>query len=93
MKVLLIQPPHAGREPSLFPLGLGYIARALQDIGCEVTVFDIHAHGYTREEVAGKIGSLNYDVAGISASADYISVFAPRNEEGMEVSHLQTKRS
>jgi anaerobic magnesium-protoporphyrin IX monomethyl ester cyclase len=67
MKVLLIQPPHAGREPSLFPLGLGYIARALQDIGCEVTVFDIHAHNYTREEVAEKIGRLSYDVTGISA--------------------------
>jgi radical SAM superfamily enzyme YgiQ (UPF0313 family) len=67
MKVLLIQPPHAGREPSLFPLGLGYIARALQDIGCEVAVFDIHAHHYSHEEVVEQIGKLSYDAAGISA--------------------------
>lgn len=67
MKVLLVQPPHSGREPSLFPLGLGYIARAAQDIGCEVEVLDIHAHDYSQEEVAEKIERLNYDVVGINA--------------------------
>lgn len=67
MKALLIQPPHVGREPSLFPLGLGYIARALQDIGCEVEVFDIHAHNYSKEETARKLEKINYDVVGINA--------------------------
>lgn len=67
MKVLLIQPPHAGREPSLFPLGLGYIAAALKEIGCEVEVFDIHAHNYSRKETTQKLEKLGYDLVGINA--------------------------
>ncbi len=67
MKVLLIQPLHSGREPSVFPLSLGYIARPLLDMGCEVTVLDIHAHEYSQEETASKIEELSYDIVGINA--------------------------
>ncbi len=67
MKVLLIQPPHSGREPSLFPSGLGYVARVLQDMGCEVVVLDIHAHKFSQEVVSKMIEGLNYDVVGINA--------------------------
>ena len=67
MKVLLIQPPHAGRDSILFPSGLGYIARSLQDIGCEVGVLDIHAHKFNKEETVREIQGLNYDAVGINA--------------------------
>lgn len=67
MKILLIQPLHSAAEPAWFPLGLGYIASTLQDIGCEVKVLDIHAHNYSKEETAKKIEGLSYDIVGISA--------------------------
>lgn len=67
MKVLLIQPSHTGREPSLFPLGLGYIAAALKDIGAEVEILDIHAHNYSKEETCQELDKLSYDVVGVNA--------------------------
>ena len=71
MKILLIQPPHyyngRSREPAFFPLGLGYIAKALLKSGNEVDVLDIWAHQYSHEEVVQKIQELDYDVAGVSA--------------------------
>ena len=67
MKVLLIQPSHTGREPGLFPLGIGYIAAALKDIGAEVEILDIHAHNYSQGETCQELDKLNYDVVGVNA--------------------------
>lgn len=69
MKALLIQPPHTDREPSLFPLGLGYIAGALLDSGWDVEVLDIHALNYRQEEAIEKIEAIDYDFVGINAFA------------------------
>lgn len=67
MDILLIQPPHKDRTPSVFPLGLGYIARSLMDMGCKVEIFDIHAEGINEEEVCKKIANFNFDLVGINA--------------------------
>lgn len=67
MDVLLIQPPHKDRAPSIFPLGLGYIARSLIDIGGEVEILDIHAEGLNDGEVRKRISNLRFDLIGINA--------------------------
>ncbi len=67
MKVLLIQPPHVGRQPQFFPLGLAYIASALMDSGCQVEILDIFASRYTEEEVIKQINQIDYDLVGINA--------------------------
>lgn len=68
---MLIQPPHnyngLSREPENFPLGLGYIARALQNMGVYVKVLDIWAMQYSNTEVVEKINASNFDLIGISA--------------------------
>jgi len=71
MKTLLIQPPHyydgGTRPPTFFPLGLGYVARALLDARLEVGILDIWAHQWTNEEVVQQIRHLDCDIIGISA--------------------------
>ena len=67
MKILLIQPPTEGRPPSIFPIGLGYIARALLDVGHDVEVLDIWAHQYSKKEVSDRLKKLKYDTVGINA--------------------------
>lgn len=67
MKILLINPPIQGSSLSNFPLGLGYIARVLQDEGYDISVLDINAHRWSQEEVKKKIISSNFDIAGITA--------------------------
>ncbi len=71
MKVLLIQPPHffdgKSRRPGFFPIGLGYLVRALMRDGHEVEVFDIWAHQLKDEDVASIIPRLKFDVVGITA--------------------------
>ena len=67
-KVLLIQGPHDEREgTATFPLGLGYIARILIMIGCEVEVLDAHAKSYSHEETIKDIKSREFDLVGITA--------------------------
>jgi len=71
MKILLVQPPHdyegGSRNPSFFPLGLGYIVNPLLKSGYNVEILDIWAHQYSKEEVVERIQKLDYDVVGISA--------------------------
>lgn len=75
MKVLLIQPPHADREPGVFPLGIGYIANSLMDAGCKVEVLDIHAHKFTEMKIKEKLRGTHYDLVGINAfSTQYKAV-------------------
>jgi anaerobic magnesium-protoporphyrin IX monomethyl ester cyclase len=77
--VLLVQPPHyfgeESREPSFFPLGLGYVATSTLKAGHSVDVLDIWAGQFDREEVLKRICRLKYDVVGISAFStqyDYV---------------------
>jgi len=68
MRVLLINVPIRERDiPRNFPIGLGIIAQVLETSGYDVTVIDINAHRYSRDEVSvilGKAGS--FDVVGVS---------------------------
>lgn len=67
-KMLLVQGPHDGREGApLFPLGLGYIARVLNDIGVQVEVLDAHAEKYTPEETLEAVKKKDFDLVGITA--------------------------
>ena len=79
MKVLLIQPPHyygkKTRLPSFFPLGLGYIARALKNNSYDTEIFDIWANQFSNDEVVEKIKTSHINVIGISAlSSQYYYV-------------------
>jgi anaerobic magnesium-protoporphyrin IX monomethyl ester cyclase len=71
MKVLLVQPLHSyeggNRDPTFFPLGLGYLAKALMNNGHKVQIMDIWAHQWSQEEVIKQIKKLDQDVVGISA--------------------------
>jgi len=71
MKILLIQSPQyyygKSREPFLFPKGIGYIARALLDVGHRVQVLDIYAHQYNNRDVVEHLKKANFDIAAISA--------------------------
>jgi len=67
-KVLLVQGPHDEREgEAVFPLGLGYIARILIMMGCEVEVLDAHAKNYSKEETLSDIKKRTFDLVGITA--------------------------
>lgn len=71
MNVLLIQTPHyyggKSRTPDFFPLGLGYIARAVLDGGYNVDILDIYAYQYKKEKVIEQLKNIKFDIVGISA--------------------------
>jgi radical SAM superfamily enzyme YgiQ (UPF0313 family) len=67
MKVLIVQLPHTDRVPTMFPLGLGYIASALNELNVEVEVLDIFALRYSRQDVETYLGKRKWDLVGISA--------------------------
>lgn len=67
-RILLIQGPHDERAgTALFPLGLGYIARVLADIGVEVDTLDAHAEKLSPEETLAEIRKRTFDLVGITA--------------------------
>ena len=67
-KMLLIQGPHDKREgAALFPLGLGYIARVLDDIGVGIEVLDAHAEAHSPEETLAALKKKEFDLVGITA--------------------------
>lgn len=67
-RVLLVQGPHDERAgTALFPLGLGYIARVLVDIGVAVEVLDAHAEKYSPEQTLAAIEKSDFDVLGVTA--------------------------
>ncbi len=87
-KMLLVQGPHDERAgTALFPLGLGYIARALTDIGVAVEVIDAHAEQLSPEQTLESLRRKDFDLVGITALstqykfvkwlANQIKVFRP----------------
>jgi len=56
------------------PLGLCYIATALEEIGCEVVIVDNYVESLEDEELSRKIIGLNPDMVGFSVTA--INVFS-----------------
>ncbi len=66
MNVLLINPPIREHAPPVhFPLGLAYIATVLRKVGFKITVLDINAHRYSKEEVVAAIQKIDFDIVGI----------------------------
>jgi anaerobic magnesium-protoporphyrin IX monomethyl ester cyclase len=74
MRILLINPLSNKLFERFLPLGLAYIAGSLIRKGHDITVWDINAEGWSREEVLNKIKETggSYQLIGISALAgDY----------------------
>lgn len=66
MKILLINPPiRLDSPPSVFPLGQGYIAKALMNASHDVKVLDINGMRYPKEIVEEHLRNLSFDVAAI----------------------------
>jgi len=66
MKVTLINPPvRENQYPDQFPIGLAYIASVLLKAGHSVSVVDINARRYRKEEVQKMIENFDADVVGI----------------------------
>lgn len=71
MKVLLINPHQYGlygalKAPDHPPLGIGYIASALEREGCHVEIIDIYAERLTQQGLINSIRK-GYDLIGLSA--------------------------
>ena len=84
MKVLLTRPKTDSSLPWYFPSGLGYIARALVDAGCEVTVVDPEVEDWDFSDHACYLQNAQYDVLGISALINkykYVSTLAQASKE------------
>lgn len=65
MKILLINPSLRPDNPrKLFPMGLAYIATALQRAGYDFEIYDIDAHRYSNEEVETFLRNNRFDVIG-----------------------------
>lgn len=66
MKILLISPFLApDRKPTVYNIGLGYIAASLIEAGHDVSVLDIEGHRYSKPEVTKKIKEADCEVIGI----------------------------
>lgn len=84
MKVLLTRPKTNSSLPWYFPSGLGYIARALVDVGCEVAVVDPEVENWDFDDHARYLQNARYDVLGISALINkykYVSMLAQASKE------------
>lgn len=68
-RVMLIVPPHAGRAVWEFPLGVGYLANQLEEVGFHVSILDINGLQLDQHQVAERlrIASSDYKLYGISA--------------------------
>lgn len=65
MIVLLINPPSNAPNP-IMPLGLAYLAAALEASNINVKIIDAWAEGYTYEVLGRKIAHLSPDLVGVT---------------------------
>ena len=65
MQVLLINPPSNAPNP-IMPLGLAYLAAALEADGINTSVVDAWAEGYSIDELGKVINERKPDLAGIT---------------------------
>ena len=84
-KMKLLQGPHDEREGfALFPLGLGYIARIVHEMGIDVSVIDAHAEKLNINETIAKTLNQEYNVLGITALStqyDFVKKITKRIKE------------
>jgi radical SAM superfamily enzyme YgiQ (UPF0313 family) len=66
VRVLLINPYYGEEFHPFFPLGLGYIARALLNEGCNVEIWDLNVHQLRQDELASQFAESEYDLIGIT---------------------------
>lgn len=84
MNILLTKPMTSSSKPWYFPSGLGYIARALIDLGHEVNIIDPEVEQWTLEQHCKAIATSKYDVLGISALINkyrYVCTLAEASKE------------
>jgi len=67
MRVLLVNPPTPLEERPNPPLGLAFVAAALEGAGAEVQVVDMVTHPLTRERLAQHVAAFRPDVFGTTA--------------------------
>jgi radical SAM superfamily enzyme YgiQ (UPF0313 family) len=67
MRVLLINPFYPISETPSPPLGLAYLAAALEEAGAEVRVLDLVVHPYGKESLAQLLDDFEPCMAGITA--------------------------
>ncbi|MEQ1727500.1 MAG: cobalamin-dependent protein [Vicinamibacterales bacterium] len=82
VRMLLVQGPHDEREgTAIFPLGLGYIARVLKDMGAHVEVLDAHAEHLSLDALVKAAGHREFNVVGITALSTQYGVVKLLAEE------------
>ncbi|MFO7707529.1 MAG: radical SAM protein [Desulfobacterales bacterium] len=67
MRVLLINPFYPISETPSPPLGLAYLAAALEEASAEVRVLDLVVHPYSEKMLAGLLDEFQPQIAGITA--------------------------
>ncbi|MCU0561754.1 MAG: B12-binding domain-containing radical SAM protein [Desulfobacterales bacterium] len=67
MRALLINPFYPISETPSPPLGLAYLAAALEEAGVEVRVLDLVVHPYRAQMLAGLLDEFQPQIAGITA--------------------------
>lgn len=67
MRVLLINPFYPISETPSPPLGLAYLAAALEEAGAEVRVLDLVVHPYSEERLASLLEEFQPQIVGITA--------------------------
>ena len=67
-RTVLLQGPHDEREGfALFPLGIGYVARIIHEMGVDVEVVDAHAKNLNFDQTLNELLNLDFDILGITA--------------------------
>jgi radical SAM superfamily enzyme YgiQ (UPF0313 family) len=74
-KVALVNPPVAGKNPSLVlpSLGLGYLAASLRHAGLETTIIDSLALGLDQGATVAAVARVQPDIIGITATTPLCS--------------------
>lgn len=86
MRALLIQLPHSGRVPTMFPLGISHIATALEEVGYEVEALDVFALELSKSDVTKYLSKSRWDLIGINA---FSTQYAWAKWIAAEIKHLQ----
>lgn len=85
MKVLLINPPSNSPDP-IMPLGLAYVAAALETSRIPVEVIDAWAEGYSYEDLGREVSRRQCDIIGIT-------IMSPLYSSGMRTVDIVRKNS
>lgn len=85
MKVLLINPPSNAPNP-IMPLGLAYLAAALEEARIQVEVIDAWAEGYSIADIGKEVAKYEPDIVGIT-------IMSPKYAAGMRTVDIVRQNS